>query len=301
MGSYVVVNSRKKLNGKRIPGAFDAPGIPVFRTQEAGQAVAIIREICQKDREAVIHVLGGDGSVLEAANAILSSGCSDTVSLIVHPFGTGNDFSRNFTDDGKDAPARGKSHRIDLIRFGQRYAANEINLGFDCDVVIRTQKVKRFPLFRGSIAYMISVLLTLFRPLGKMFDFTVTDESGNESRVQGKFLLCLAANGGYYGGGFRCAPRAQLDDGLLEFLWVDKISRLKFLTFFLGYRKGKHLNPDGTVCGKYASFLHYKRIRSVSFRSVGELCADGEIYREKDLTVEAVPRVLSVCVMDKIE
>lgn len=300
MGSYVVVNSRKKLNLKRIPGASFAPGIPVFRTQEAGQAVEIIREICRKDHDAVIHVLGGDGSVLEAANAILSSGYSDTAALVVHPFGTGNDFSRNFTVDGRDALKRGEFHRIDLIRFGQRYAANEINLGFDCDVVVKTGKIKRFPLFRGSIAYMISVLLTLFRPLGRMFDFTLTDEAGEKSRIQGKFLLCLAANGGYYGGGFRSSPRARLDDGLLEFLWVEKISRLKFLTFFLGYRKGKHLNPDGTVRDKYASFLHYKRIQSVSFRSAGELCADGEIYTEKDLTVEAVPGVLSVCVEEKI-
>ena len=94
---------------------------------------------------------------------------------------------------------------------------------------------------------MIGVLLTLLKPMGKTIHLTYVDEYGNTETIQKKLLLCLIANGGYYGGGFHCAPRASLDDGLLELICVDKISRLKFLSFFLGYRKGKHLLQDGTL------------------------------------------------------
>ncbi len=287
MGSYIVINSKKTP-------AIEAPGIPVFKTERAGHAVEIIRGLCLKDPAAEIHVWGGDGSVFEAVNAVLSSGHADTVVLVIHPFGTGNDFARNFPLR-KDFP--GEPNRIDLLRFGSRCAANEINLGFDCDVVSLTHKIKRFPLFRGSFAYMIGVLLTLFRPLGRRFDLTVTGEDGEEEELHGCFLLCLAANGGYYGGGFHCAPRARLDDGLIEFFWVDKISRLKFLAFFLGYRKGKHLNANGTVCRKYSSFLHYKRAKAVRFENAGTLCADGEIFHEKEIVISPIEKALSVQVM----
>ena len=107
------------------------------------------------------------------------------------------------------------------------------------------------------------------------------------------------ANGGYYGGGFKCAPRAKLNDGLLEFLTVKKISRFKFLTFFLGYRKGKHILSDGTLHHKYASFLNYKRVKSVVFHNIGNICADGEIFSYDELSVSVEEKAVRVCVMNQ--
>lgn len=263
--------------------------MPVFQTQRAGQAIEIIRDLCRKDPCAEIHIYGGDGSVFEAANAIMSADTNSTTTLVVHPFGTGNDFARNFPPEKQNTP-----QKIDLIRFNDRFAVNEINIGFDCDVVALTQKIKKIPLFRGSIAYMISVLLTLFKKMGRQFDITVTDEHGNTETIQKELLLCLSTNGGYYGGGFNCAPRASLDDGLMEFFCVKKVSRLKFLFFFLGYRNGKHINPDGTVHRKYADFLQYKRAKSVQFYHVGHVCADGEIFHCDSLFLSVENKILNI-------
>ena len=248
MNRYVIINAPK------TPSVIDVEDARVFKTEYAGHAVEMIREICASDPSAEIHVYGGDGSVFESINALMASGCSEKMVMYIHPFGTGNDFARNFSEDEHN-----QAHTIDLIRFNEKYAVNEINIGFDCDVVCLTQKVKKCKIFKGSAAYMVSVFLSLLKPMGKKMSLTVTDENGNTEDIFQTLLLCLVANGGYYGGGFNCAPRAKLNDGLLEFLTVKKISRFKFLTFFLGYRKGKHILSDGTLHHKYASFLNYKR------------------------------------------
>ncbi len=283
MSTYVVVNSKK--TPRNI-----IPSENTYQTKKPKEAIDIIKNICISDKNAEIHIYGGDGSIFEAANAIMLSGAAETATLTVHPFGTGNDFSRSF----KNKPTEPK--KIDLLKFGEFYSANEVNIGFDCDVVVRTQSVKKLPLLKGSIAYMVGVFITLFRKMGKHFDITVTKEDGSTEVINRKLLLCLCANGGYYGGGFNCAPLALLDDGLIEFLCVEKISRLKFLSFFLGYRKGKHLAPDGTVVKKYSKFLTYMRAKKVSFKNVGKLCADGEIFDFSSLDITLANKALTVSV-----
>ena len=274
MNKYVIINAKKS------PKLITVSDAPVYKTEYAGQAIEIIKDICQKDPDAEIHIYGGDGSVFEAVNAVMLSEHAKTCAVVIHPFGTGNDFARNFKD-----PDSTVHETIDLIKFEDKFAANEINLGFDCDVVVMTQKVKKFPLFKGSVAYMISVILTLFKKMGRDFEIAITDIDGNKTTIHQKLLLCLIANGGFYGGGFHCAPRASLTDGYLEMLTVKKISRIQFLKFFLGYRKGKHILPDGTIPQKYAKILTYSRVKEVEIQNAGDICADGEVFTYDTLKI----------------
>ena len=286
MNRYVIINAPK------TPSVIDVKDAKIFKTEYAGHAIDMIRDICASDPSAEIHVYGGDGSVFESINAVMTAGCANESVMYIHPFGTGNDFVRNFSQD-----QYGKPHTIDLIRFNEKYAANEINVGFDCDVVCMTQKVKKMKIFKGGAAYMVSILLSLLKPMGKQISLLVTDENGNTEEINSNLLLCLVANGGYYGGGFNCAPRAELDDGLLEFLTVKKISRIKFLMFFLGFKKGKHIQSDGTLHHKYAKFLTYKRVKSVEFHNIGDICADGEIFSFDNLSLTVQEKAIRVCVM----
>ena len=286
MNRYVIINAPK------TPSVIDVQDAKIFKTEYAGHAIEMIREICASDPWAEIHVYGGDGSVFESVNAVMSAGCSEKTVVYVHPFGTGNDFVRNFSEAQYNQP-----YVIDLIQFNEKYAANEINVGFDCDVVCMTQKVKKLKIFKGSAAYMVSILLSLLKPMGKRISLTVTDENGKKEEIDSKLLLCLVANGGYYGGGFNCAPRAKLDDGLFEFLTVKKISRIKFLKFFLGFKKGKHIQSDGTIHHKYAKFLTYKRVKSVEFHNIRNICADGEIFSFDELTISVQEKAIRICVM----
>lgn len=288
MSRYVIIN------GKKAPKTIEVSDASIHKTDYGGHALDIIREVCAKDPAAEIHIYGGDGSVFEAVNAVMSVDNPKEVSLVIHPLGTGNDFVRNFPDK-----SQAQNLTIDLIKFDNRYAANEINIGFDCDVVVATQKVKKIPFLKGSLAYLIGIFMTLLKKMGRDFDITYTDVNGTTTTIQDNLLLCLFSNGGYYGGGFNCAPLASLNDGYLEMITVSKISRLKFLTFFLGYRKGKHLNPDGTVPKKYQKILHYSRVKSAEIRNVGNICADGEIFNYDTLSLSVQENAFKISIANK--
>ena len=164
MNRYVIINAPK------TPSVIDVKDAKIFKTEYAGHAIDMIRDICASDPSAEIHVYGGDGSVFESINAVMTAGCANETVMYIHPFGTGNDFVRNFFQD-----QYGQPQTIDLVRFNEKYAANEINVGFDCDVVCMTQKVKKMKIFKGSAAYMVSILLSLLKPMGKQISLLVTD------------------------------------------------------------------------------------------------------------------------------
>lgn len=281
MKDFTIINSAKKT-----PLEIDEREF--YRSKGAGDAVAKIEEVCKEDPDTHVIVYGGDGSVYEAVNAIMNANAGESAELTVVPFGTGNDFVKSLPTES------GVRKKIDLIKFNDNYSANIINIGFDCDVVRVTEKLKKLKLVRGSIAYAIGVLATVFHKLGKKFDIEFTLGDGSIEHVQGEQLLCVIANGRYYGGGFCCAPNAELDDGLLEVMLVKKISRLRFAKFIGGYKKGLHILPDGSINPKYESILIYKRCKAVKLKNVMQLCADGEIVDCQDAEISVAHKAITV-------
>ncbi|MBP3334131.1 MAG: hypothetical protein J6M35_08820 [Clostridia bacterium] len=281
MKEFTIINSAKKTPLEMNEKDF-------YRSQSAGDATSKIEEVCRENPDTHITVYGGDGSVYEAVNAIMNSGAQDGAELTIVPFGTGNDFVKSLPSES------GVRKKIDLIKFNDKYSANIINIGFDCDVVRVTEKLKKLRLVRGSIAYAIGVVAAVFNKLGKKLDIEFTLEDGSVEHESGEHLLCVIANGRYYGGGFCCAPNAEIDDGILEVIIVRKISRLRFAKFIGGYKKGLHILPDGSINPKYESILIYKRCKALKISNVMQLCADGEIIDCKDADISVVNKAINI-------
>ncbi|MBR3714860.1 MAG: hypothetical protein IKM18_03010 [Clostridia bacterium] len=281
MKEFTIINSAKKTPLEMNEKDF-------YRSQSAGDATSKIEELCRENPDTHITVYGGDGSVYEAVNAIMNSGAQDGAELTIVPFGTGNDFVKSLPSES------GVRKKIDLIKFNDKYSANIINIGFDCDVVRVTEKLKKLRLVRGSIAYAIGVVAAVFNKLGKKLDIEFTLEDGSVEHESGEHLLCVIANGRYYGGGFCCAPNAEIDDGILEVIIVRKISRLRFAKFIGGYKKGLHILPDGSINPKYESILIYKRCKALKISNVMQLCADGEIIDCKDADISVVNKAINI-------
>ena len=280
MKEFTIINSATKTPSDLDEGKY-------YRSKSAGDATSKIEEICREDPSSHVTVYGGDGSVYEAVNAIMNAGAGESAELTVIPFGTGNDFVKSLPTES------GIRKKIDLIKFNDKYSANIINIGFDCDVVRVTEKLKKMKLVRGSIAYAIGVLVTVFQKIGKSFDIEFTLEDGTVEHENGEHLLCVIANGRYYGGGFCCAPNAELDDGILDVMLVRKISRLRFAKFIGGYKKGLHIMPDGSINPKYQSILIYKRCKAVKLNNIMQLCADGEIIDCKDADISVAEKAIT--------
>ena len=101
-------------------------------------------------------------------------------------------------------------------------------------------------------------------------------ELDDGSVLSERFLLFVAANGLFYGGGFKAASEASLNDGLIDIVAVKKISLLRFLTLVSKYKKGKIINTE-----TFKKVGLFTRVRSVNITNDSEflLCSDGELMK----------------------
>jgi diacylglycerol kinase family enzyme len=257
-----------------------------YVTTAVGDCERQIYETCLTRPETHFVVYGGDGTVAEAANGIIRAGAGDKALLSVIPAGTGNDFVRSF-------PEKDRIYTIDALQYGDRYAANIINFGFDSRVVAKTARYKKA--FPGSAAYLAGVADTFFQKLGERWQVEIEDENGQIETFDEVFTLALAANCQYYGGGFHSAPLADPADGLIDFVAVRKVSRGTFIRLIGDYKKGTHLDPEtGKPYPKFEKFILYRRCKRVRLSGIRDLCADGEIEAANEVEITVAPAVLRI-------
>ena len=241
-----------------------------------------------------IYGCGGDGTINEMVNGCFGY---EGVEIGAIPMGTGNDYIRNYgkAADFKDIrrQIRGRSVSSDLIHFHavydnnitESYCANMFNIGFDCNVVDLTSRVKRWPLVGGSLAYLVSVFLILIRKKGA--DLRIEYDDGRV--LDGKILLIAIANGCYCGGGVKGVPYCRLDDGLMDVSVVRDISRMCFLTLFPSYAKGTHMQKHKIQARKIIQYSKEKVLKITANGESMRLCTDGEITTQKTVEFSVVP------------
>ncbi len=268
----------------------------IYLTTKRGDSENFIMSTLAKepDEHYRFYVCGGDGTLHWASNAVANH---KNAEIAVIPVGTGNDFVRNFTNNSYffdiRRQIRGKAIPIDMLRFNDRYCINILNIGFDCTVVSKMEKIKKKPLVPSSLAYIFAVFSTFFGKFGS--DFTVTAD-GEE--INGPFMLAVFGKGSYYGGGFKSLPLASLNDGMFDICTVKKVSRTTFIKLIGKYKKGEHI----ALLDKYPC-ISYKKCEHVRFESKApiDICADGEITSAQILDIETVPSALLFSVPDGSE
>ena len=263
----------------------------IYRTTAVGNATEFVREICAdaSNLPARFYACGGDGTLGEVVcGAAEVEGAS--VGLI--PVGTGNDFVRNFgkKEDFFNIGAQldGKEISIDLLKCNDSYAINMVNIGFDCEVVKKTVKLKKSPLIPSKLAYIAGVVTTLIKKPGVEAEFSC---DGSEPRKK-KYLLTTFASGCFCGGGFHSNPAASLTDGYVDSLFINNISRLRFLTLVGSYKTGTHLVP------KNSDIIENKKFKKIElkFQKTQSVSIDGELFDFDELSITCVPSALSFVV-----
>ena len=248
-----------------------------------------IRQSCEAEPDTCFTVYGGDGTVHRAVNAVMESGCADEAMLKIVPIGSGNDFVRSFDDMPSEFVA-------DIMKFNDKYAANIVNMGFDCGVVKRADKLKKLPLINGPMAYILGVVGELLHKKPMNAKITFTYEDGTTEVMEEKFLLIAIGNGRWYGGGFKAVPGAKLDSGVLDVTVIKNISTLKFLKLVGPFKKGKHIkDPDNCIVKKGTEkFLMYKKCIGVKVEGCDLVSADGELYETDVADVSVLPKAISI-------
>ncbi len=210
----------------------------------------IEKQICQRVSEGAdkVIVAGGDGSIHEAVNGVLTA--SKSAALGVIPVGTGNDFAKACTipihwEDAailladrirSDAPNR----QLDVGQMNERYFANGAGIGFDAKVTKIAEKI-RLPI--GDLVYLIAVFKG-------MWEGVTTPELridyGSDS-YSGSLTLANISNGDWVGGMFQIAPMARNDDGELNLVFAKPVSAMRMLSLLPRLLQGTHIGQPEIV------------------------------------------------------
>ncbi len=255
----------------------------IYYTTCPGDATEYVRSMVRisQERQRFICV-GGDGSINEIVN---SAPCNPNVEFGVIPKGSGNDFARNFSNhkmfQSIDAQLDGSTVSLDLIKCNENYCVNMVNIGFDCAVVKEADRLKKNRFVSPGISYMLGVVVVLFKKFGTQMKLIFDDGTV----IDKELTLTAIGNGKFCGGGFKSAPLALLEDGLMDVCIINKVSRLAFISLVGKYKKGTH------VASKRAQkYFEYKQVPhfKMEFEEPIPICIDGEIKGAKTIDFEIV-------------
>lgn len=248
-----------------------------------------------RDGYSDIIIVGGDGSIGQAADGIVAAGEAD-VRLGIIPLGTGNVFAR---DVGLPFPRRSGYHAVveaaRIIMAGEA-ASLDVGLangkaflcwagcGIDAIVTDLVESKMTFDKRRLPIATYATALvrqLRRFQPAA----MSVTVDEGDQ--LNGRFYLTVASNITLYARYFRLAHQARLDDGLLDLIVIDAEEAPHF--FFLLLKLLLLRRPRDAR-------ITVRQVRCLQIESETPLPVhlDGDPIGFSPFTVETLPRRLPV-------
>jgi len=252
-------------------------------TKYARHAVELAKTGIKEGYRKLIAV-GGDGTINEVITGIMQSGKSDKVGLGIIPEGGGNDFAKNFHITGdieEDIQILEEKHAspIDIGKVNDYYFMNALGVGFDAEVAIESEKIKRL---NGLPRYFAALMKVLRKLRPYKFQLELDGEE-----LKKEFLLVSVGNGYCTGGGFLLTPNAKVNDGVFDVCLVDALSKSRLIKVLSTVFKGTHLKfPE-------VEMRQVKKLKVKSDLPI-PLYFDGELPKESlnEMTIEILPSAL---------
>jgi YegS/Rv2252/BmrU family lipid kinase len=261
-------------------------GLAVRRvdTRDLDHARTLAEEAARAGETVV--ALSGDGMVGVVADVLRHM---PGAVLGVLPGGRGNDLARvlGIPEDPLAACAviaHGVPRAMDVGEVSGQAFVGIASAGFDSDA---NRIANQAPSWLGGLVYVYGALraLAAWRPAR----FQVELDPPGEHLSFSAYTVG-AANSKTYGGGMRAAPNAMLDDGLLEVVVLESISKLRFLTTILPrVFKGTHVQLPSVQVFRAAEV-------EISADRPFTMYADGDPIGDLPVRVRAVHGAVSVLV-----
>jgi lipid kinase YegS len=255
--------------------------IDVRVTWERGDARRFVSEAGQVD---LLIAAGGDGTLNEVVGGLLDLSEAERPTLGIVPLGTANDFANGcgIPRDPKKALSlcmKGEALPIDVGKANDHWFINAASSGFGAEISATTSpELKRL---LGPAAYTVMgaiLALNLHHYQGKLA------LPGRE--IAGSGLVAIVGNGRQTGGGIQVAPRACIDDGLLDVLVVRQISPTALLA---AARELQQLPPDG----EYVSYWQTPWLEVHPEEAI-PVSLDGEPLLFSTVRYEVVPKAIQL-------
>jgi diacylglycerol kinase (ATP) len=263
----------------------DFRNVEMFATEGPGDGMRLGRLIAEQGFERLI-VVGGDGSVHDAANGVLTASGTHRPLVTVIPVGTGNDFAKLVGTHGhgpREAVRRlvnGTPGMFDVGEAWGEYFVNSLGVGLDHEVPFHLQGVKRL---RGTPAYALALLKALrgYRDIALDIDIDGT-------RHEGRWLTAAVGIGAVEGGGFHMMPGARPDDGLFDVCTVRPTPLWRLLALIPLVMLGKHGDLKEVMLTRTTT-ITFRGTTPIKIHSDGELRSSGSHELVVTLRAGALP------------
>lgn len=242
---------------------------------------------CAQAREAmdageIPIVVSGDGLVGQVGGVLAGS----AVPLGVIPGGRGNDLARVLgipTDPAAAVTsiADGETREIDVGEANGKRFLCIASCGFDSDANRIANEAR---IVKGPLVYAYAA----FRALAAWKPATFSLTLDGEPRTHVGYSVA-AANSKAYGGGMMLAPRAELDDGLLDVVTVAAVNKLRYLRGLPKVFKGTHIDNEEVRVERAAEV-------TIDADRPFAVYADGEHLTDLPAELRVLPRALRVIV-----
>jgi diacylglycerol kinase (ATP) len=255
-----------------IPGGSANDFARALGMQQLGDAVVAWQEYCQGGK----NVREVDLGVITALLPCDTAGAPDGAVQVPSTAGT--------LDSVETAPTRNQK----LETRNSTFFCNIGGAGLDANANRRVNNWPRW--FRAHGGYIAAALreVASWKPL--RITVSLQNESGEwHERISEPATFAVFANTPAYGDGMKIAPRARLDDGLLDVCFVRRTSKRRILTFFPTVYFGSHLRlPE-------VEYFQTSALRLETERSM-DVYADGEYVCRTPVEVRVLGRALRVIV-----
>ena len=250
-------------------------------TARPGRASELAELAVRENMDGIV-CLGGDGTIFEIVNGLKGR----FMTLYFVPCGTGNDFVRmlNLPKDPVEAlrvQLEGRPHPIDVGQVNEQYFLNVSGCGFDVEVLRQAGRFKK--LGKGLFPYLCGIIAALhrFKPL----DIELTMDGRTEKRA---VTILSVGNGRYFGGGMMPLPHAEIDDGLFDVIFIDKLNRPAILRLLSRFIKGQHVDMP---------IAHESRCTALTIRCPGmTVNMDGELYQMDEAKYRILPGAAQIMI-----
>jgi YegS/Rv2252/BmrU family lipid kinase len=263
--------------------------VEVAETSGPGQASVLARDAYRRGYRKFIAV-GGDGTSYEIVNGLFPSGDGEVPTLAFLPLGTGNSFLREFSEKGvehaMEALLARRTSPCDVLRLAHKdgviHYINLLSMGFAADVA--TMRARRFSGW-GELGYQTSIFICLARFVRRPFPLRV--EGGEVDRRPCLFLTFN--NSKFTGGTMMIAPKAEINDGLIEYVRWGPVGRVGLIRNLPTLYDGTHINHP---------LAERQAARSIEFLldAPVDVMVDGEVLTLQCQKLDVLPSALNVVV-----
>jgi YegS/Rv2252/BmrU family lipid kinase len=290
---YVVFNPH---SGKGRGAQFVAPVLQALSrakrlehgfTQGPGDEARLAGEAVRRGFRRVVAV-GGDGTWSNVGDAILRSGEPAALGLV--PAGTGCDLAKTLGIPPRDVGAccrivlDGEPRPIDVGRVEDKHFLNIAGFGYDVAVLEDSWTVGYL---EGGALYLYCAV----RQLGSYRGFSLETEVDGRPLGRSEMLMVIVANARIFGGGFKVAPHADVEDGRLDAIAFANMGLAGRVSALARLLRGTHVRHPRVTAATAARFV-YRFEKPPAYETDGEW----NQARSAEVVVEAVPRALRVMV-----